>query len=323
MSRTRRRERTADGENAGHPDSPISRLISPPAEIQWQTFLDTPPREHRYEDARFVIIPVPYDGTASFRGGARYGPAAIIDASRHLEDYDMELGFDPSAEGIYTLPEIVPDMSGPRRLVERTREIAASIIRDAKIPITLGGDHAVGIGPALACAERWDDLSVLYIDAHADLRDSFMGTRWGHASAARRMSERCAAMVQVGVRSASEGELEFARSAGVAIHAWPPPLSDPIETVAERAADALTERVYVSIDLDALDPSIMSAVGTPEPDGMTWRETTALIRAIARRARVVGFDIVELSPEEGPVACSSAAAKLVYKMIGYIADGGR
>ena len=318
MSRTCRRERTPDGADGGRPDSPVSRLV-PPDEIQWQTFLDTPPSERRYEDARFVIIPVPYDGTASFRGGARYGPAAIIDASRHLEDYDLELGFDPSAEGIYTLPEIVPDVSGPRRLVEQTREIAAGAIRDEKIPITLGGDHAAAIGPALACAERWDDLSVLYVDAHADLRDSFMGTRWGHASAARRMSERCP-MVQVGVRSISEGELDFARSAGVAIHAWTPP-ADPIETVVDRAIEALTERVYVSIDLDALDPSIMSAVGTPEPDGMTWRETTALLRAVARRARVVGFDVVELSPEEGPVACSSAAAKLVYKMIGYIAAG--
>lgn len=320
MSRTRRRERTSDGATGGrHPDSPVSRLVSPD-EIQWQTFLDTPPSEHRYEDAQFVIIPVPYDGSTSFRAGARYGPAAIIDASRHLEDYDLELGFDPSASGIYTLPEIVPDLSGPRRIVERTREIAAGVIRDKKIPVTLGGDHAAAIGPALACAERWDDLSVLYVDAHADLRDSFMGTRWGHASAARRISER-RPMVQVGVRSISEGELEFAQRAGVSIHAWPP--ADPISTVAERAADALTERVYVSIDLDALDPSIMSAVGTPEPDGMTWRETTALLRAIARRARVVGFDIVELSPEEGPVACSAAAAKLVYKMIGYIADGER
>lgn len=288
---------------------------------QWQTFLDTPPGEHRYEDARFVIMPVPYDGATSFRGGARYGPAAIIDASRHLEDYDIELGFDPSERGIHTLPEIVPDLSGPRRIAEMTRRIAADIIRDGKIPVALGGDHSVAIGPALACAERWDDLSVLYIDAHADLRDSFMGTRWGHASAARRMSERCR-VVQVGIRSVSKDELDFAESAGVEIHTWPPP-ADSIEALAERVRGALSERVYISIDLDALDPSIMSAVGTPEPDGMTWRETTALLRAVARRARVVGFDVVELSPEEGPVACSATAAKLVYKTIGYISESER
>ena len=312
MSRTERR-----GTDANASANALGSLFASADEIQWQTFLDTPPAEHRYEDARFVIIPVPYDGSTSFRAGARYGPAAIIDASRHLEDYDLELGFDPSADGIYTLPEIVPDMSGPRRLVERTRRIAARVMADGKIPVTLGGDHASAIGPALACAESAEGMSVLYIDAHADLRDSFMGTRWGHASAARRMSEKCP-MVQIGVRSISAGELEFARSAGVAMHPWPP--AEPMDALAKRALDALTERVYISIDLDALDPSIMSAVGTPEPDGMTWRETTALLRAVCRAVSVAGFDIVELSPEEGPVACSATAAKLAYKLIGYISE---
>ena len=285
----------------------------------WQTFLDTPPDEHVYEDSRFVVIPVPYDGATSFRGGARYGPAAIIDASRHLEDYDVELGRDPSEAGIYTLPELVPNVSGPRRVIEQVYDAAARVVSDGKIPVLLGGEHTITVGGVRACAERYADLSVLYLDAHADLRDSFMGSRWGHASAARRVSEICP-LVAVGVRSISAEEIEFAQDARnaerVALHFWQPPSPDA-DALADAAIERLSPNVYVSIDLDALDPSIMSAVGTPEPGGMSWWDVIGLLRAVSHRRRIVGFDLVELSPEEGPVACSSTAARLAYKLMGY------
>ena len=285
----------------------------------WQTFLDTPPEEHVYETSRFAVVPVPYDSTTSFRTGSRYGPAAIIDASRHLEDFDVELGLDPSARGIYTFAEIVPDVSGPKRFVRQAKSVIEGILADGKTPVILGGEHTVTIGAALACAERFADLSVLYLDAHADLRDSFMGTRWGHASVARRVSDVCP-LVEVGVRSISAEEHRFAGSAGIPIFFWPPERGGA--ALAAEVCDKLSRNVYVSIDLDALDPSIMSAVGTPEPGGMTWWDATGLLRRVAEEVNVVGFDIVELSPEEGPVACSSTAARLAYKIMGYIISGG-
>ena len=284
------------------------------SQYAWQTFLDTPPDEHDYAAARFVVIPVPYDGTTSFRAGARYGPAAIIDASRHLEDYDIELGRDPSEAGIYTLPELVPNASGPKRVIEQVYDATARVVSDGKIPALLGGEHTITVGGVRACAERYPDLSVLYLDAHADLRDSFMGSRWGHASVARRVSEICP-LVAVGVRSISAEELEFARvSPNVTMHFWTP-LDAPY--LAQSVNDRLSRNIYISIDLDALDPSVMSAVGTPEPGGMGWWDVIELLRSVTRLRRVVGFDVVELSPEEGPVACSSTAARLAYKLMGY------
>ncbi len=285
----------------------------------WQTFLDTPPEEHVYETSQMVVIPAPYDSTTSFRAGSRYAPAAIIDASRHLEDFDVELGLDPSSRGIYTLPEISPDMSGPKQVIGQIQEVVAQTVSDGKTPVLLGGEHTVAIGAARACAERFDDLSVLYLDAHADLRESFMGTRWGHASVAMRISEICP-LVEVGVRSISVEEREFARSRELPIFYWPPN-RDRAELISEIRAH-LSPNVYISIDLDVMDPSIMSAVGTPEPGGMTWWDIIGLLRAVAASANVVGFDIVELSPEEGPVACSSTAARLAYKIMGYIISGG-
>ena len=282
----------------------------------WQTFLDTPPEEHDYESAHFVVIPVPYDGTTSFRTGSRYGPAAIIDASRHLEDFDVELGCDPSASGIYTLPELTPDASGPARVVEQVREVVADNLESAKVPVLVGGEHSLALGAVRACAERYGDLSVLYLDAHADLRDSYMGTKWGHATVARRISEACP-IVEVGVRSISEEEFDFAQSEqGVEIHFWPTH-QDELDLYSD-VCGQLSPNVYLSIDLDVLDPSIMPAVGTSEPGGMNWWDITRLIREVSRRSRIVGFDVLELSPEEGPVACSSTAARLIYKVMGYI-----
>ena len=286
----------------------------------WQTFLDTPPEEHIYETSRFAVLPVPYDSTTSFRAGSRYAPAAIIDASRHLEDFDVELGLDPSSQGIYTFAEISPDMSGPKRVVGQVRAAIGRILADGKTPVLLGGEHTVSVGAARACADRFADLSVLYLDAHADLRDSFMGARWGHACAARRVSEICP-LVEVGVRSISAEEYRFARSGGIPIFFWPPERDGA--ALAAEVIEKLSPNVYVSIDLDVMDPSIMSAVGTPEPGGMTWWDVTGLLRRVAEEVNVVGFDIVELSPEEGPVACSSTAARLAYKIMGYIVSAER
>ena len=287
--------------------------------FHWPTFLDTPPSEHVYERSKFVVVPAPYDGTASFRTGARYGPAAIIEASRHMEDFDVALGFDASEQGIFTLPETTPDLSGPEQMVAQVHETVYGVALDGKIPVVLGGEHTVSIGAVRACAERYEDLSVLFMDAHGDLRDSYMGTRWGHASVARRISEMCE-IVEVGVRSISKDEYDYAQANRLPIFYWPPAGGD-LDSLIASVCEKLSARVYVSIDLDVLDPSIMPAVGTPEPGGLGWWEATTLLAAVAGHSEVVGFDIVELSPEEGPVASAATAARLAYRLMGYIASG--
>ena len=282
--------------------------------LSWETFLDTSPAEADPERAAAVVIPVPYDGTTSYRSGARDGPAAIVRASKHLEDYDLALDRDTSLVGIHTAPAIVPDAGGPKRVVEQVCRAVLGWAERGKLVAVLGGEHTVAIGAVRALRGVYPDLSVLFIDAHADLRDGYMGTRWGHASVARRIGEICP-IVEVGVRTMSEEERDFISATKLPVYRWPP--DQEVETVAESVLGTLTSRVYVSVDLDALDPSIMAAVGTPEPGGMSWADLTGLLSAVARRREIVGFDLTELSPGEGPEACAFTAAKLAYRLIGY------
>ena len=167
-------------------------------------FLDTPPDEADPERAGVFVISAPYDGTTSFKAGARYGPAAIIEASRHLEDYDLELDRDISEIGIYTAPALTPDVSGPEGMIANVKAAVGDAARRGKLTALLGGEHSVSVGAVQAFAEIYDDLSVLYLDAHADMRDCYMGSRWGHASAARRISDICPVTL-AGVRSISAG----------------------------------------------------------------------------------------------------------------------
>ena len=281
----------------------------------WDTFLDTSPADVSPENAGVVLLPVPYDGTTSYRGGSRDGPKAIIAASRHIEDYDLELDRDVSEVGIHTAAGVVTDAGGPEAMVDRVYRAVEALARGGRLLGLLGGEHTVAIGAVKALGQVYPDLSVLFLDAHADLRDEYMGTRWGHASVARRISEVCA-VTQVGVRSLSADERLYATEEGIPVIFWPPRAAD-VGGLASRVLESLSDHVYVSVDLDVLDPSIMAAVGTPEPDGMTWREVTGLLRGVAEQRKIVGFDLTELSPREGPEACSYTAARLAYKIIGY------
>lgn len=265
------------------------------------------------EKARVVLVPVPYDGTTSFRSGARNGPAAIIAASYGLEDYDAELDMDVSDVGIHTAPAVEPHMGGPEPMVERVRLAVSHYVRIGKTVGVLGGEHSVAIGSVKAHLEAYPDLSVLYLDAHPDLRGEYMGTAWGHASVARRIQELCP-LVLVGVRSLCQEERDYIRTQPVPAYPWP--ASDDGRLHRE-VLGHLGASVYVSVDLDVLDPALMAAVGTPEPGGMGWYQVTSLLRAVGRSRRIVGFDVCELSPGDGPPACSYTAAKLVYKLVAY------
>ncbi|MDP6347323.1 MAG: agmatinase [Dehalococcoidia bacterium] len=266
------------------------------------------------ETAQAVILPVPYDSTTDWRVGAREGPQAIIDASQFMELYDLEMDREVYRVGIHTLPEMQVVMRGPEPTVERVYEVTRELLERGKMPVMLGGEHSLTAGAVKACAQAWDQLTVLHLDAHADLRDEYLGTRFSHACVMRRVLELCPG-VQVGIRSLSLEESRFIRErklkhfyAGDSGGALPAP---------EAVAAGLSSHVYITIDLDFLDPSVMPAVGTPEPGGADWAYLLGLLRVVSRKCHIVGFDLMELCPREGPISCAFLAAKLAYKLIGY------
>ena len=280
------------------------------------TFLALDPSEHSLERSRWVILPVPYEATTSYRKGTQAGPAAIIRASAEMEDYDPELGRDPCDAGIYTAPPVDPALAGPDAMARRVAGAVGAHADAGKLVGMLGGEHSISSGAVAALAERRPGLSVLVFDAQADLRDEYQGSAHSHACATRRMLDHARATI-VGVRSMTGDEAAFAAERGVPLF---PRGAEPIAD-ADAIVDTLTEDVYVSFDLDAFDPSFMAAVGTPEPGGMGWWETLRILRAVGERCRIAGFDVVELSPGEGPEACAYTAAKLAYKLIAYAALG--
>ncbi len=288
-------------------------------------FLALPEHQCNLDTSGAVLIPVPYDSTTSFRAGTREGPGAIIEASYGLEDYDGELDLDVSQIGIHTTPSLEPHLGSPEAMIQRVKEAIGGYVGLDKVVGVLGGEHSISIGAVQAHLAVHPGLSVLYLDAHSDLRDSYMGTSWGHASGARRIHEMCP-LVLAGVRSLFQEEREYLRSSSNipedhSLHAffWPP--RDENSLISE-VVDRLTGPVYVSVDLDVFDPSLMPAVGTPEPGGMGWQQVIELLRAVANAHRIVGFDVCELAPREGPTACSYTAAKLVYKLVAYATSLG-
>jgi len=266
------------------------------------------------ERARVVILPVPYDGTTEYKGGLRGGPQAIIDASQDLELFDPELEQETYLVGIHTLPELQPLMGGPEHMIQRVYETARDLLGKGKIPVMLGGEHSLTVGMVRAFREKFDRLSVLQLDAHADLRDEYEDSKYSHACVMRRVLE-CCPIVQVGIRSLSQEEHRFLTQNQLRpFFAQGSPLDELDEN---EIISALSADVYITIDLDVLDPSIMSAVSTPEPGGISWHEILRVLRRVAEQRRIVGCDVVELCPREGPSSCAFLAAKLAYKLIGF------
>ncbi|MBI2862389.1 MAG: agmatinase, partial [Chloroflexi bacterium] len=215
-------------------------------------FAGVPPESANWEHARVVILPVPYDSTVSSKVGAREGPRAIIDASLDLEWYDPELDRETYQVGIHTMPELEPVMSGPKGMLHAIAQAARQVVAQGKLLVTLGGEHTITAGAVEAVAERFPGLTVLQIDAHADLRDRYQGTRYNHACVMRRVIERCP-IVNVGLRSLSLEESRFIREHSIPVFPLPETRLDQ-ETV-QRIVAHLSSEVYVSIDLDGLDPA--------------------------------------------------------------------
>lgn len=267
-----------------------------------------------YENAAAVILPVPLDRTTSYVPGTRYGPRELLLASTQVELWDEEVGVDVHERGIVTLPEVDLSSVDVDAAMTELHRIGAGILDSGKFLITLGGEHSITSPLVRAAARRHPGLSVLQIDAHADLRDSYQAERHSHACAMRRTIE-FAPLVQVGIRNVSSEEAEAIPSLPTTIvYDWN--MRDDPNWIA-RAIDALSETVYITIDLDGLDPGTMPAVGTPEPGGLSWRELTALLRRTFERKTVAACDVVELCPIPGLVAPNFLAARLVYKLLTY------
>ncbi len=267
------------------------------------------------EEARVAILPVPLDKTTSYLSGTASGPESIILASRQVELYDPELDASPYRVGIHTFPPV--DCGGAiEGALENIRRAVLAQISEGRLPVCLGGEHTLTLPVVRALSENFGGLSILHLDAHADLRESYGGTKFSHASVIRRVVELDLPVVSVGVRSLSEEEAEFMEESGLT--AYPEWKYGDTGYPWEEAVAGLSGLVYITVDLDVFDPSEVPGVGTPEPGGMSWRDVLKLFRVLrASGKKVVGFDLVELCPQEGTVISEFFAARLLYKMIGY------
>jgi len=268
--------------------------------------------------SKVVLMQVPYDKTATYVKGTVDGPQAIIEASKKMELFDEELNQETYKIGIHTMEPLPVQEMSPEAMVDKVYASTAEILKAGKFPVILGGEHSLSIGSVKACKDTYPDLSVLHLDAHYDMRDEYFGSKFNHGCVARRISEICP-IVQTGTRSLSKEEKDF-------LNTQP---ANKIKTVnvydilemplwKDVISRALTEHVYISIDLDVFDPSLMPAVGTPEPGGIGWYETLDLLREVSKDKKIVGFDVVELCPIKGQVSSDFLAAKLVYRLLGYI-----
>jgi agmatinase len=272
------------------------------------------PVTRSFEDARVVVLPVPLDRTTSYVAGTRNGPREILQASSHMELWDEELGVDVHPIGIFTLPEMELPFGELPAVMQEIQRVATAIFAHDKFLVTLGGEHSITPPLVAAAASKHRGLSVLQIDAHADLRDWYMGTPHNHACAIRRSLEH-APVTQVGIRSMSTEEAEALPSLRTTLFYDVSMRHDP--RWIDRIVDSLSDTVYITIDVDGMDPSIMPATGTPEPGGLSWYEVLAILRTTMARRTVVACDVVELSPVPGLMAPNFLCAKLVYKALGY------
>jgi agmatinase len=266
---------------------------------------------YNYQESEIIILPVPYDETSTWMKGSDKGPNAILEASVNLEFYDVETSSEAHLKGINTV-EPVLEKRTPDDLVNEVYKRTLAILSDKKFPVVIGGNHTVPIGSIKAFSEYYDDLSILQLDAHADLRQEYEGSKLNHACAMARAREY-APIVQVGIRSMSESELPYVERDRIFF-------SHELyynKDLYLRAIDKLTGNVYITIDLDVFDPSIMPSTGTPEPGGPHYFELMHFLRDVIKRRNVVGFDVVELCPTDTNKSPDFIAAKIIYQLLSY------
>ncbi|WP_299153404.1 agmatinase [uncultured Christiangramia sp.] len=274
-----------------------------------KNYAGIPDKYARIDEAKVVLIPVPYDGTSTWQKGADKGPDAFLDASENMELYDIETNTEVYKKGIYLAPPVTED-SSPEKMVEAVYKTTKNYIKQEKFVTLFGGEHSVSIGSIKAFNESFSDLTVVQLDAHADLRPEYEGSTCNHACALHEAS-KTTNLIQVGIRSMDISEKDHMDENQVYF------AHDLYEDWQEDAIGQMTPNVFITIDLDAFDPSIMPSTGTPEPGGLFWYETLEFLKIMFKKKNVVGFDIVELCPDKKEKSSDFLAAKLYYKMLSY------
>jgi len=276
-----------------------------------ENFLELEDEFSNYETSKVAVLPVPYEKTTTYMKGAAKGPGAILKASRQVELYNEELGKNMYDMGICTLNELRIEEK-PELMVNVVYENVKKLIDDNKFPVVIGGEHSITPGCIKAFAGL-DGFSILQLDAHADLREEYNGTKFSHACAMKRCLDICKNIVQVGIRSLCDEEADFIKENKLKIF-WAKDIFDNDKWFDE-AISKLSKNVYITLDLDVFDPSIMPSTGTPEPGGMWWYQYMTFINKVIQQKNVVGFDVVELAPVEGSPAPDFLAAKMIYQML--------
>ena len=282
-----------------------------------KTFGDFPKEFKSRATFEVALLPIAYDGTSTWKKGADKGPDAILEASQALEWYDMETNSEPYRAGVYTFDKLEGFYS-PSQMVKFVQKKVSSIFSEGKFYIGIGGEHSVSIGAIYAVAKVFDNLTVVQIDAHADLRDKYHGSKFNHACVMARAKE-VSNIVQVGIRSFDKCELG---KMNLETTFFAEDIYDNDKWI-KKAVDVCGENVFLTIDLDGFDPSVLPATGTPEPGGLTWYGTLKFLRKLFEEKKVVGFDVVELCPNDNSAPSEFLAAKLIYKLIGYKFNGGK
>jgi agmatinase len=277
------------------------------------------------KEAEAVILPIPYEATTTYGAGTRNGPEAILAASRQVELWDEDANWDPSAAiRLATAAPILPEVSGPQAMLDKIKRIVQPWVAQGKLICALGGEHTISVALLQAMQTRYPDFTVVALDAHADLRESYDGSKLSHACVLRRVYELGRPLTILGARSYSKEEADLL---------WVAPRlkmfkARELHTPAgwEAALEHLQSMVgpvYLSIDLDVMDPGVMPAVGTPEPGGLSYGQVLTIMETLARRGPVIGLDLVELAPIPGHRVSEFTAARLLYKALGYIYQSRR
>ncbi len=274
-----------------------------------KNYAGIPDKYARIDEAKVVLIPVPYDGTSTWQKGADKGPDAFLNASENMELFDIETRTEVYKKGVYLAPPVTKN-SSPEKMVEAVYKTTKNYIKQDKFVTLFGGEHSISIGSIRAFNESFEDLTVVQLDAHADLRPEYEGSKCNHACALHEAS-KTTNLIQVGIRSMDVSENEHMDENQVYF------AHDLYEDWQEDAIGQMTPNVFITIDLDAFDPSIMPSTGTPEPGGLFWYETLEFLKMMFKKKNVVGFDIVELCPNKDEKSSDFLAAKLYYKMLSY------
>lgn len=293
----------------------MEELLAPPF-----NFLGLSEEYSNYDNARFVILPVPYDATTTYMPGTRFGPEAIISASRNIELYDEEMNLETFKQGIHTFSPVAVSSSGPEQTLKNIRDVASEIIKANKFLVTIGGEHSITYPVVNAIKSvKKNNFAVLQFDAHSDFRNEYEGTIFSHACVMHRISDLNIPVFQVGIRSVCIEELPILKKDKVTTFWMKDIVESSVELIASQLIKKLPQNIYITIDIDVLDPSIMPSTGTPEPGGMLWYQILKVLRMVMLSKNVIGMDVVELAPIPGLAAPNFLTAKLIYRCMGYLA----